>query len=275
MTLFSFSIVGTYVFSFHTCHFHQKGLGHPEFCDDTALSPSRGRAVLEKGPVMKNMKNLIKTNTVLTHIDLSYNNFRQDACRLLGSWLRSNHSLFGLHLTGNACFVDARGFVRVRHGANQYAYPDTPSTAPASIVDFPDRTSYDCSLAHFGRRHPCASGSGIASGDGRCWVCGRWVEMQITFELDKAELPPPTTISSSKFGRGRSNRRRSSKVSSSSSAGSRRSRNSSRSSFSQRSSINGERGYDEVRSKDDTYCMHLFLCKQLYLYGVKSRNQCR
>jgi hypothetical protein len=34
-------------------------------------------------------------------LDLSFNNFRADASRKLGDWLKQNMSLFGLHFAGN------------------------------------------------------------------------------------------------------------------------------------------------------------------------------
>lgn len=85
---------------------------------------------------MKGLKGLVKTNKALTHLDLSWCSFRQEACRQLGVWLRSNRSIMGLHMTGNPCFLDSRGFLRVRHGPNQYASPDTAAVTPASIVDY-------------------------------------------------------------------------------------------------------------------------------------------
>jgi len=43
----------------------------------------------------------VKTNLHLTHLDLSFNNFRADASRKLGDWLKQNMSIFGLHFAGN------------------------------------------------------------------------------------------------------------------------------------------------------------------------------
>ena len=132
-------------------------IGHPEFVEEK--EPGKENS-LEKAPIMKGLKALVKTNAVLTHLDLSWCSFRQDACRQLGQWLRSNKTLLGLHLTGQPCFVDPRGFVRVRHGPNQYASPDTSyATAPASIVDYPD---------NFDARPTSNNNNECPSGDGRC-----------------------------------------------------------------------------------------------------------
>eukprot|EP00928_Gymnodinium_smaydae_P100114 TRINITY_DN9745_c0_g1_i2.p1 TRINITY_DN9745_c0_g1~~TRINITY_DN9745_c0_g1_i2.p1 ORF type:complete len:991 (-),score=202.28 TRINITY_DN9745_c0_g1_i2:161-3133(-) len=51
----------------------------------------------------------------LIHLDLSYNALQPKECEVLGRGLRSNHSLLGLHLVGNAADVDANGFVTSRN----------------------------------------------------------------------------------------------------------------------------------------------------------------
>lgn len=53
----------------------------------------------------------LRLNTFLIHLDLSYNTFGDIACRQIGKKLRKNHTLFGLHMAGNACEVDTHGFL--------------------------------------------------------------------------------------------------------------------------------------------------------------------
>jgi hypothetical protein len=31
-------------------------------------------------------------------------------CRIIGKKLKKNHTLFGIHMAGNACYVDSLGF---------------------------------------------------------------------------------------------------------------------------------------------------------------------
>jgi Ran GTPase-activating protein (RanGAP) involved in mRNA processing and transport len=53
----------------------------------------------------------LKTNRVLTHLDLRQNRLTAPQCAALAEALKANHTLYGLHLSGNAAQVDARGFL--------------------------------------------------------------------------------------------------------------------------------------------------------------------
>jgi Ran GTPase-activating protein (RanGAP) involved in mRNA processing and transport len=52
---------------------------------------------------------LLSQNTTLTHLDLSQNQLSSADCGVIGEGLRNNHSLLGLHITGNGGKVDAYG----------------------------------------------------------------------------------------------------------------------------------------------------------------------
>ena len=122
---------------------------------------------MERGPVAKGLKQLIRQNRHVTHLDLSWNNFRADACAKLSDWFKANHSIFGLHVMGNAGTVlDARGFLRQRH-----VLPPT-AAVPAHPIDYPHNR---CLPAH-----------------DRCWICGRWAETTVTLTLDIDALPAPS-----------------------------------------------------------------------------------
>jgi Ran GTPase-activating protein (RanGAP) involved in mRNA processing and transport len=47
----------------------------------------------------------------LSHLDLSFNNFNAFACAALSKALRSNHTLYGLHIDGNEGWLDGQGFI--------------------------------------------------------------------------------------------------------------------------------------------------------------------
>ena len=53
---------------------------------------------------MENNKNLI-------HLDLSNNGLGEIACRAMGQRLNNNHTLYGIHLNGNATCIDSLGFL--------------------------------------------------------------------------------------------------------------------------------------------------------------------
>lgn len=61
------------------------------------------------------LADIFRSNTVLFHIDLSYNSFNADECGIMAKGLIANHSLYGLHMIGNAATVDGMGFVMPLH----------------------------------------------------------------------------------------------------------------------------------------------------------------
>ncbi|CAE8626608.1 unnamed protein product, partial [Polarella glacialis] len=52
--------------------------------------------------------------SALFHLDLSYNSICATDCCIMGEALKSNHTLFGLHLVGNEAKVDDIGLLRPR-----------------------------------------------------------------------------------------------------------------------------------------------------------------
>jgi hypothetical protein len=51
------------------------------------------------------------TNKELTHLDISFNRIGPAECSVLAKTLATNHTLIGLHVEGNACVIDAEGFL--------------------------------------------------------------------------------------------------------------------------------------------------------------------
>jgi len=49
-------------------------------------------------------------NHGLVHLDLSNNNIKQPECNVISLGLNSNHTLWGLHFSGNKARIDAKGF---------------------------------------------------------------------------------------------------------------------------------------------------------------------
>jgi len=48
-------------------------------------------------------------STTLIHLDLSHNNIGSNELNELSNNLKDNHTLVGLHLTGNECTIDGMG----------------------------------------------------------------------------------------------------------------------------------------------------------------------
>jgi hypothetical protein len=55
----------------------------------------------------------VEKNESLLHLDLSQNNFSTMQLDVIAEGLKENHTILGLHMEGNSCTVDSRGFVKV------------------------------------------------------------------------------------------------------------------------------------------------------------------
>ena len=53
----------------------------------------------------------LETNTTLIHLDISNNHIGEISCRVIASKIIFNHTMFGIHIAGNSCFVDSYGFL--------------------------------------------------------------------------------------------------------------------------------------------------------------------
>ncbi|CAK4473298.1 unnamed protein product [Aphanomyces euteiches] len=111
----------------------------------------------------------LTNNKVLAHLDLSNNALDAKACAILTSALLTNHTILGLHMTGNQAKVDARGFL-------------LPLTTPIEL-----HTQHKfCSIKHFEIHQensdvtpssaPSAFDAYWPYVDRACWLCGRWSE---------------------------------------------------------------------------------------------------
>jgi len=58
---------------------------------------------------------LIKNETGLLHLDLSYNQFEIEDSRLISLGLEENHLIYGFHFEGNAGNIDAQGHLIVEN----------------------------------------------------------------------------------------------------------------------------------------------------------------
>lgn len=81
---------------------------------------------------MTALASALRAECPLVHLDLSYNSLRAEECGVLGSGLRDNHTLLGLHLVGNAAAVDADGFVVAGDGT--VATGLRPASGPSELL---------------------------------------------------------------------------------------------------------------------------------------------
>ena len=56
-------------------------------------------------------RDMFISNKHLIHLDLSYCDFNRLECFKMNEGLLTNHSIMGLHMTGNELDTDANGFI--------------------------------------------------------------------------------------------------------------------------------------------------------------------
>jgi hypothetical protein len=91
----------------------------------------------------------------LKHLDLSSNYLGANSCAVFAEGLRDNHVLLGIHMLGNDCRVDSRGFVH----ADKYVSKVEQGHIKNRIFADKKPKSFHCN---------------------NCWLCEDWVET--TFE---------------------------------------------------------------------------------------------
>jgi hypothetical protein len=56
-------------------------------------------------------RDAFRENKSLIHVDLSHNNIPKLDVEIIADGLKDNHSIYGLHMSGNQGYVDNQGFV--------------------------------------------------------------------------------------------------------------------------------------------------------------------
>mmetsp|Transcript_30830 Transcript_30830/g.30481 ORF Transcript_30830/g.30481 Transcript_30830/m.30481 type:complete len:118 (-) Transcript_30830:539-892(-) len=110
----------------------------------------------ENSDVGQAISKALRINSILKHLDLSYNYFSEEECKIIGQGLSENHDLLGIHMLGNDCYIDSRGFI------------------------IPTAYSGKIEQGHFFHRilgkdknkSPQRGGFSM-----NCWICEKWVEM--------------------------------------------------------------------------------------------------
>ena len=56
---------------------------------------------------------MIKSNKSLLHLDLSFNYFDYEQCKIISESINQNQTMHGFHFSGNCGFVDKLGYIRL------------------------------------------------------------------------------------------------------------------------------------------------------------------
>jgi hypothetical protein len=56
-------------------------------------------------------RDAFRENKSLIHVDISHNNVPKVDMEIIAEGLKDNHTIMGIHVAGNAAYVDNQGFV--------------------------------------------------------------------------------------------------------------------------------------------------------------------
>ncbi|CAI2373014.1 unnamed protein product [Moneuplotes crassus] len=98
----------------------------------------------------------------LRHLDISYTNLDQQQCKIFGEGIKENHTLFGLHMQGNQCYIDSHGFLRQDVQAHITKYCDSSLMFPHSVNGHSSVVSL--------------KSKGQFVYETKCWICEGWSE---------------------------------------------------------------------------------------------------
>lgn len=113
--------------------------------------------------VAKAISDMLERNSSLTHLDLSHNQLNTIDCTSISEGLSKNHSLLGLHMTGNQSKTDAYGHLV----PDAQAWPLESAHSMTRIIGSLSRV--------VGREQWTLRNA--------CWICGCWREINFKFVL--------------------------------------------------------------------------------------------
>lgn len=149
----------------------------------------------------KVLSSLFADGGVMFHLDLSYNCLVSSDCQILAEGLKSNHTLFGIHMSGNEATVDDQGFIVPRPGALALARGGPLSRLAARCGDTSLQNQVNTindlvrsvpssfeilAKTNSPQRRPlgpreCAAWASVERDVGCCWLCNNWVEQEVSY----------------------------------------------------------------------------------------------
>ena len=107
----------------------------------------------------------------LVHIDLSDTSMDANECKIFGETIKENHTLWGLHMMGNDCYVNSMGFVR----------NDIKSKTQSRDVLHKNLTDGVGFLSNIKKNRDAKINSYQ-----NCWVCEGWREQKFVWDPAKS-----------------------------------------------------------------------------------------
>lgn len=114
----------------------------------------------------------LRQNSKLLHLDLSFNNFSLAECEQVSESLKSNHSLYGFHFSGNYGYVNHEGFLVL----DDHKQANTYDTVRVTRMN-----GFEVCF-----RRPYASNDWTLQKD-VCWICEGWGEWALAEPAPQAQ----------------------------------------------------------------------------------------
>lgn len=113
----------------------------------------------------KALADMFSINQYLQHVDISNNYLSSKECQIIGEGLKDNHTIFGIHVQGNDCNVDAKGYLI----PVEYLNKTDVGHLHRRLLDTP--------------RYKVRNYSKL-----NCWICENWIEVTITWKNESGNL---------------------------------------------------------------------------------------
>ena len=94
----------------------------------------------------------------LLHIDISHNGLDFESCSIIAKSLTENHTLIGIHIDGNYCKIDSKGFVIPTQSVQ---------AEPSSLLN---------------SRMQSKPKSKVPNVSSKCWICEGWSNAMFTWD---------------------------------------------------------------------------------------------
>ena len=113
---------------------------------------------------------------MLVHLDISHNHLPYEDCEYIATYIKSNHSILGIHVDGNEMNIDSLGFIHPNH-SNKV----NPNQHYGQNI-----LSYSMNTNHLVMKSKIDAVRKIRNKN-NCWICEGWKETEFIYTPTKDE----------------------------------------------------------------------------------------
>ncbi|CAI2364059.1 unnamed protein product [Moneuplotes crassus] len=118
------------------------------------------------------LSDMFRENSSLMHMDLSHTGITAEDGKIIEKGLNENHTIFGIHLTGNEIRLTAEGFItkaRENDAADSHIMVRVSDSLTMGVPDVKKQIDY--------------------RGTTNCWICEGWSEVKFHFDVTTSNIP--------------------------------------------------------------------------------------